>query len=104
MTKAPVSFKCEDSLFQYLKDGKKPWEARWRDPADPRWKRLLRLEYSKERNLMVPVEKAITFVNKATGEQLTLALMWFELDKPSGGWVLLKLGHPWKPTVKEKRP
>ena len=42
----PVEFKCEDSLFQSLKDGKKPWEHRHIEPGDPRWKRLLRLEYS----------------------------------------------------------
>ncbi|MFW6125507.1 MAG: hypothetical protein ACOC58_00215 [Chloroflexota bacterium] len=95
MPKEPIVFKCEDSLWRILADGTKQWDARRWDLSDDR---IYRLAWGHlddpplgAQPTWFPREQFISFLNKATGEQLTFRLSRLEFADWAPGWVFIIL-------------
>lgn len=90
-----IVFKCEDSLFQPLKDGTRTFDMRRWDMSDDR---IYRLAWGRRVGLSGwrPEEREVTFVNKATGEELTLPFWGLEFAEWAPGWCFLRVQdlHP----------
>ncbi|MDP2952268.1 MAG: hypothetical protein Q8O76_02990 [Chloroflexota bacterium] len=113
----PIVFKCEDSLWRMLQDGSKRFDMRRWDVSDERIYRLAwghweergpltspeakgeaLSRYFREllagRRVWVPVEKEVSFLNKATQEVLAFEYKGMEFAAWAPGWCFLLLGDP----------
>lgn len=98
--KEPVTFKCEDSLWQMLKEGKKTWDARFHDMSDDRIYRLSWGHWAKSGlpgNLSgrqpsyLPDETHVRFLNKLTGQVLEFRFGELEFADWAPGWCFIQL-------------
>ena len=108
--KAPIIFKCEDSLWQMLAEvgvtgiPGKPFDIRRFDLADDR---ISRLAWFQEKpnwgsdeagdpqiisRAYDPLEQEVSFQNKATGEILTFKYNGMEFTDWAPGWCFILLG------------
>ena len=92
----PIVFCCEDSLWQMLKSGEKPFDMRRWDLSDNRIYRLAWGHWDKGGGGRLPDwlpdETLVSFLNKATGEVLTFCYRGMEFTAWAPGWVFLLLG------------
>lgn len=93
----PVVFKTEDSLWQMLAKGIKPWDARLNDPDDERILRLSRGHW--ERNPTpgrmphyLMDEDFVCFENKLTGQALQFRFRGLTYTRFAPGWCFIELG------------
>mgnify|MGYP001609678768 CR=1 FL=1 len=84
----PVVFKSEDALWRQLQSGERRFDMRRWDMSD---ERIYRLAWGRLTNPggYVPDVKEVTFVNKLTGEALTLEFTGLEYTTWAPGWVFL---------------
>ncbi len=99
MSKKPIVFKCEDSMWQMLADGTKTWDARKDDMGDDRVYRLhwkawdpQAVNINTRKPYSTPVEKNVSFLNKQTGETLTFRFDGLEFSYWAPGWMFIQLG------------
>ena len=107
----PIVFKCEESLWRLLESGEKPFDMRRWDLSDDRIYRLAwghggrairagsviesgRLRYDERLDgAWAPVEKQVSFVNKADGRLLIFEYRGLEFAHWAPGWCFLILGR-----------
>ncbi len=93
----PVVFKVEDTIWNVMKQGIKPWDARMVDLDDPRFLRLFRSHWQDNRHVPglqenVPDEPYICFLNKLTGQTLQFRYRGFINMGWAPGWCFFLLG------------
>ncbi len=99
----PIIFKCEDSLWQMMADGKKKFDMRLWDMADDRMYRLSWAQYGEsisewtsvprgERPTYTPKESFVSFRNKQTDELLTFHFKGLEFPQWAPSWVFIIVG------------
>ncbi len=86
-----VVFKTEDSLWQMVVSGEKNFDFRRYNLADDR---IYRLSFFEKRpgGGHEPVNKSVSFLNKATGEVATLEYCSMEFMSWAPNWCCLVLG------------
>lgn len=103
----PITFKCEASLWAMLESGERRFDMRRFDLDDNRIYRLVRgtgprgklisvalLELPNRPGWMwVPVEKQVSFLNKADGRLLAFEYLGMEFAPWAPGWCFLLLGR-----------
>lgn len=84
----PVVFKSEDALWRQLESGERRFDMRRYDMSD---ERIYRLGFGRpaEHGSYVADVSEVTFVNKLTGEALTLEFRGLEYAPWAPGWVFL---------------
>jgi len=96
MEENQIVFKTEDSVWQMMAEGKKPWDARRWDLEDERIRRLASGKWIDAspgaQPYWAPTEALVSFVNKATGELLVFRYLDMVFQDWAPGWVFLKLG------------
>ncbi len=85
-------FKCEHSLFLSLQDGSRKFDFRRWDLSDERIY-ALSVFSRREGEPSVPEIPSVTFVDKETGEALTLRYRGMEFRHWATGWVFIRLGE-----------
>ena len=85
-------FKCEHSLFLSLQDGSRKFDFRRWDMNDERVYALSAFS-RREGEASVPDVPSVTFVDKETGEALTLRYRSMEFRHWAPGWVFIVLGE-----------
>ena len=99
----PIVFKCEDSLWRMLADGSRTFDMREWNLQDSRLRRLSLGRCPGYEDAPVfqpalrpdgwkPEEKTVSFLNKATGQVLTLEYRHMEFTLWAPGWCFLLLG------------